>query len=151
MLEVKILQKMIDLFPVSDSTIAKKVLERSGVRFIFTGGKSGVYKGGMLKLDESQGLVDFNVAAVRGLLVPDVGGFDDSGGLEVDQSSVVQDLQNRLAEYDLEVGSLRGQVEQLQRDLATAQDGEAEAKAALSELLDKMENAADEADNVLGE
>ena len=48
MLEKEILEKMVELMPVGDNDAARKMLDRSGVRFIFGDGKSGVYHDGML-------------------------------------------------------------------------------------------------------
>jgi hypothetical protein len=98
MLEKEILEKMIELLPVGDIDVARKMLERSGVRFIFAGGKSGTYSAGMLKLDEVGGVVDFNVGAITGFIMADDGPI--TSGLDVDTTKVVQDLRNQLVQVD---------------------------------------------------
>ena len=114
MLEKEILRRMIELLPVSDQIVARKMLERSGVRFLFAGGKSGTYSAGMLKLDETGGVIDFNVGAITGFVLAEEGII--TSGLDVDQSGLVQDLRNQLVQVE---DNHRREMDGIHKELST--------------------------------
>lgn len=136
-LEKKILERMIELIPVSDKSTAAKMLERSGVKFIMAGGKTGVYQAGMLRMDGSPGVQNFNVADIQGFLMADAGNLGEDG-LAVDQASLIQDLQNQILDKGLEIGK--------QAEIIAAKD---ELLLAADNTIREMSEAVDTASDVL--
>ena len=140
MLEKEILRRMIELLPVSDQIVARKMLERSGVRFLFAGGKSGTYSAGMLKLDGTGGVIDFNVGAITGFVLAQEGVI--TSGLDVDQSELVQDLRNQLVQeedtYRRELNVLHKELAENEKLLAEGNKLLAYADQRLKELQEAM-------------